>query len=315
MKLSNIFSLLALLVCWSCQNKEIVDKPAESEENPQEVEYQRYYPEYPKLAGTKWKLYFVFDDRSFYTVYRNFELKDCEDCYSLYFDTDYTATLYSTIDTFHMDLSQPDLSQSSQPLPERWREGDVSLYEEDIKKGEIVNFLIRTITSTDFRLTLIPFEGWKGDLRFLSEPGYWTIFIPYEDIPNIKPPVPRPVHLTGTKWKFVGNTPQEPKNCEDCYTLTFIADDTVKIQMISRIIKLDLWEHIILSDYYVLPTVCGQDIACYEYYGDDGITYDCGIHRFLCDLYRIKSYTATDELLKVFSGNNPAYYLPFIPIK
>ena len=269
----------------------------EKEEEPEN-------PTYPELAGTKWKLYFIFDERSFYTVYRNFELKDC---YTLYFDTDYTATLYNITDTFHLDLLQSS--------PVKWQEGDGSLYEEDIKKGEIDNFLIRVITNTDFQLVRQLLEGWNGILRFLSEPGYWTIFIPYEDIPNIKPPEPRPVHLTGTKWKYVGNTPEQPKDCEDCYTLTFIADDTVKVQMISDIKKFDLWEHIILSDYHVLPMRCGEEVECYEYYGDDAIMYDCGFQSFLCNLYQIKSYTATNEELRIFSGNNPANYLLFKPIK
>ena len=153
------------------------------------------------------------------------------------------------------------------------------------------------------------------------------MLIPYEEIANVKPPDPKPAYLTGTTWKYVGMVDvvtgavsefnKYPKECKECYTLTFIADDTVKFQMIEHIEKFDLWEHIILSNYYVhysniCGNTCGTDIATDEHY--EGIGY-VGDFNILCDLYRIKSYIATNEELKIYTRNSESHYLLFKPIK
>ena len=61
----------------------------------------------PALKGTKWKLVSVEDKSTKEPTVRELAPIDCEECYTLTFDTDYTATAHSINETLPLDLRQP----------------------------------------------------------------------------------------------------------------------------------------------------------------------------------------------------------------
>jgi len=73
-KLCKIIFFLFCLICFSCQKQ--TETPLER----------------TNLEGTKWKLVGIVDTKA--GDIKELEPRDCEYCYTLTFDTDYTATVY-----------------------------------------------------------------------------------------------------------------------------------------------------------------------------------------------------------------------------
>ena len=79
--------------------------------------------------------------------------------------------------------------------------------------------------------------------------------------------------LEGTKWKLMGIVNDQtsvleelkPKDCEECYTLTFDTDSTAIVHSISKEIKMDLF------NLPVIKNPMWPDIPFLEY--KDGISY------------------------------------------
>jgi hypothetical protein len=111
-------------------------------------------------------------------------------------------------------------------------------------------------------------------------------------------------NLAGTKWKLTGIvniltdelTTLEPRDCEQCYTLTFITDSMAK----------------------GLSVVCklGLDLSLLGSYNIEGISEPADGDIFCDALYsqNVKSYTVTTTELR-FINNVDNYYLLFKPYK
>ena len=78
-------TILVLLIATSCKDDSVSNMPTET-----------------KLVGTKWKLVGFFDVEK--NTLREAEPKDCEDCYTLYFDTDSTASGKSTNNAIQLNI-------------------------------------------------------------------------------------------------------------------------------------------------------------------------------------------------------------------
>ena len=123
-------------------------------------------------------------------------------------------------------------------------------------------------------------------------------------------------HLEGTKWKLVDIRgidesgcmqlrELEPKNCEDCFTLTFVTDYIADVRQIEFRYKIDL-----LSNADKTPRTIPQctDMAVEEYLGED--IYLSG-GDFNCYLRAVTSHTATHDKLKIYYYFSYNYCLLF----
>lgn len=66
------------------------------------------------LDGTKWKLEGIVDEQT--NALKELAPKDCEECYTLTFDTDSTATVHSITNERKLNLSNLPLSKN--PIPD-----------------------------------------------------------------------------------------------------------------------------------------------------------------------------------------------------
>ena len=119
---------------------------------------------------------------------------------------------------------------------------------------------------------------------------------------------PTPIPLKGTTWKLAGFvdmktgklTELEPKDCAECYTLTFDTDYTAIGKSESEFVMIDLLD----LDKYSLLTTIGE-----LYDGD----------RFRYSMTSIESFTVTSEELKLYYYSNVAThtiaYLFFKPVE
>ena len=116
-------------------------------------------------------------------------------------------------------------------------------------------------------------------------------------------------YLDGTKWKLVGivNTETgyteelEPRDCENCFTLTFDTDYTATVHCISRGTgKLDLRP----TSFNRCPYVMFTSVLITEIYKKDGEYYDVSVFEEL--FFRIESFTVTNDELKLFYST-PVY--------
>ena len=106
--------------------------------------------------------------------------------------------------------------------------------------------------------------------------------------------------LMGSKWKLVGIVDPEdalqvlePKDCEECYTLTFDTDYTAIVYSINMTRKIDLLK---LGTYWI------EAILFCEKWNKDGKDY-CDSDVFRVALFSSYSYTVTSEELKMFYTN------------
>lgn len=136
--------------------------------------------------------------------------------------------------------------------------------------------------------------------------------------------------LKDTKWKLTGimdmNTgilqELEPKDCEQCYTLTFDTDSTSTVLSLWAMYKLNLLQLNLYrnlccpenSSDYGFP--CGPwGGACLDAESKDGISYEDS-YLFRRGIENVKSYEWADNELRLFFvalENN--YYLLFNPFK
>ena len=115
----------------------------------------------------------------------------------------------------------------------------------------------------------------------------------------------QPTSLKGTKWKLAGivNTQTgelrvlEPKDCEECYTLTFNTNSAATAYNVNRTIQVD-----------ILHSCDIDDMLWCERYEKDGKDY-CDSDVFRRALAVTKSYTVSSDELQLYYGDN--YYLLF----
>ena len=289
MKTCKIIVLMFFLFCLSCQK----DAGNQIEiEDPIEIEVESN-----DLVGTKWKLFFIYDHKPNYAYYHSLEPRDCVECYTLTFDSDYTATMFSIIDSFTLDLSQLNPIQLTDF-------SYVKRVEEDGDDDDgMLSLIYRSLTSSQFYYVM------HDELVFYSL-NYSMFFKPFDGLTtNIEP-----TYLAGTKWKCVGVASVEtgeiirefePKDCEECYTLTFKTDYIAESRQINSIGKFDLYYRMYHPKNVTFA--CEAILSC-ENYDKDGICY-YDTSDYGCELHMVTSYKATDNELKLFSEYHKYSYL------
>jgi hypothetical protein len=191
------------------QKEDKPDKPLTSIDEPKESD-EPLPPTY--LTGTTWKLNGIVNAKT--GELKNLEPTDCEACYTIAFDTDYTFTVLSIWHRLKVDLLNLD---PSKPLNE------MLLCEKYDKDNE--DYCV----CHDFRSAIMTIESFSvsdEELRLNTYGGYYYLsFAPYNgDNPSTS--------RRGTQWKLIGMVDVEtgdvnelePKDCSECYTLTFWGD-------------------------------------------------------------------------------------------
>jgi len=266
-----------------------------------------------ELKGTVWKLAGIVDSKT--GVIKELDPKNCEDCYTLWFDTDHNVTVIDIQQRYKLDLS------NLEPFAE---EIDKILkcprYDKDGKDYcDIEGFERSIITTGSYLITDVELKLFQhyldNDEKELISSSY-LLFKRVDRDP--------PATLRGTKWKLAGMvdiqteelTELLPKNCENCYTLSFWGDSVLIAHSISvgevlDLIKLDIeldparpgiWgnpEQLYAEIW--LTRDGGDDVTSYE----DSFLYRCGIA--YTEFYKLSS----EELKLYFVFQEKNYYLLF----
>ena len=131
--------LLLFAICTSCQMDADKTKENSSENDLPEIttdnNITKDQPSPINLKDTKWKLIGLFDAEA-ETIVLEFEPKDCPECYTLLFDTDFTATSRSINDSQQIDLLNLD------PFPLWESRMYYEVYIKDGKHYEVGSYLI-----------------------------------------------------------------------------------------------------------------------------------------------------------------------------
>jgi hypothetical protein len=121
--------------------------------------------------------------------------------------------------------------------------------------------------------------------------------------------------LKGTKWKLAGIADSktgtlkvlEPKDCEECFTLTFNTDYTAIVRSINA-------ETLMLDLLNLNPDVNMDDSLWWELYDKDKQYYSDG-NTFRRAILSTQFYTSTTKELKLYSRYTKESYLLFRPFK
>jgi hypothetical protein len=128
----------------------------------------------------------------------------------------------------------------------------------------------------------------ENELKFFSEKDGKKVYLLYK---LMEPGQTETIPLAGTRWKLTGLVGAvtgevqelEPKDCAECYTLTFETDYKALAKSISMTVYIDL------SD---LGRKVYEDIYYMESHPNG--------HDFRMTLQRISAYTVTSNELKIF---------------
>jgi len=120
------------------------------------------------LQGTHWKLVGVFDAETD-TLIKEFEPKDCEECYTLIFDTDHTATVRFISKELKLDLLNIDTNLLFNAVPiYDWFDYNEKWYDISDFYKKICKPIPRTITYDEIKL----YQLYYNDVR---PPNYFLI--------------------------------------------------------------------------------------------------------------------------------------------
>ena len=268
------------------------------------------------LKGTVWKLVGIVGRESANNptgALRELGPIDCEDCYTMWFDTDYTATAIGIQKRFKLDLrnlNSPVLLDDMLRCEEYDKDGESYCDNDDFYRAILTT---GSWSATDDELTLFQhYRGQNGEDLISTH----LLFKSVDRDP--------PTTLRGTKWKLTGIfdvqtgelTEFEPADCSECYTLSFRGDYKLSAKSIWAIqfldlLNLDLEQDPTQPGYWANPYLLYAE-KWDEYYGGDGKTYeDSWIYR--CGIAYSKSYKLTPdgELKLFFVYQEKEYYLTF----
>ena len=155
MKILKIIPMM-ILFCVSCQTHNDEEKPA---------------PTY--LKGTKWKLVGMVDTST--GELKELKPIDCEECYTLTFDTDYTAAAYSVQTTLQLDLLNlnPDIMLTDLLWCEKYDKDGEYYCDSDYFRSAIIKPKSYSATSDEFKLfsrTIISWKDCKSTVYLLFKP-------------------------------------------------------------------------------------------------------------------------------------------------
>lgn len=228
----NILTLIVVLLlifrAMSCKNQ----IPAIYDNGKEQNGDQEIVEEPTNLDGTVWKLYGYFheDNLTKEMTFTNLQPVDCEDCYTLWFDTDYTCTAISVDQRIRLDFRnlQPDLMIEEILYCARYdKDGEYYCDVTDFR-----NTFVRTgaysVTEDELMLFTI-----YTDERGNNAKSSYLHFKRIDRDP--------PTTLRGIEWKLSGMVDTqtnelvelEPANCQNCYTVTFWGDSVFSYKSIA----------------------------------------------------------------------------------
>ena len=259
------------------------------------------------LKGSVWKLEGIADSNT--GRIKELAPKDCEVCYTLWFDTDNTVTILSIQNRLKLDLINLNPFIASDDMLR------CSKYDKDGKDYCDSDGFERLITTTgSFLATDTDLKLYQHHQDLEGKIQISTSYLLFKRIAHEQPST-----LRGTKWKLVsmvdtqtGETSElEPKKCNDCYTLTFWGDSVLSAQSIWATGGLDLSNLDIIRDPN-RPGIYSDPEPLYaETWDKDNKTYeDSWIYR--CGIAYTKSYELRPGELKLFFVfKEKKYYLLF----
>ena len=258
------------------------------------------------LAGTKWKLVGIVDTKT--GELKKLNPVDCEACYTLAFDTDFTLSAITISSRSKLDL------RNLNP-PEVFNK--ILTCERYDKDGNDY------CDSDKFWRSLLATESWSTmdeELKLFTYGGYsYLLFTPHNgDNPTTS--------IRGTRWKLTGITDAqtgdlkelEPKDCADCYMLDFLGDYIIGIRSLRvttsfDLLKLERVDNPPPSGWpqgYVPVDTWTSEYDINNEIHDVKDKEDSNIFRYSID--NIKSYEITaDELKLFFVYNEKDSYLTF----
>jgi hypothetical protein len=231
------------------------------------------------LNGTKWKLAGSVNIET--GILKEFEPKDCAECFTLAFDTDSTANGVSVLNGLRIHLW---------PKPAIILMTDIG----DDEIGDAQSYYDAWRTMTSYRIE-------NDELWFLfNNNTEYLLFKQDNNPPDI------PVPLSGTKWKLAGSVNVEtgelrefePKACVECFTLTFHSDHEASGLSVLLNTAIDLLD---------LRKYMSHAISEGSWSGDPSLRID-GDH-FMNIMVSIESFTVTTEELKLYHNNKTEYLL------
>ena len=298
-----------------CGEKSLVKNSDENDGNPFEVNCE----EMTSLKGSVWKLAGYVNAQG---VLKEIGPKDCENCHTLWFDTDYTVTVISIQQRFKLDLS--NLNPFAVEIDKMLR---CWIYDKDGKEYcDLEGFENSIVTTGSWSATCDELKLFQHYLKADGEvyiPGAHLLFKRIDRDP--------PTTLRGTKWKLEGIVDTqtgelielEPKNCDECYTLSFWGDFVISSKSINfnqalSLLNLDLERDPIIwqgfeddPDYPLTPF---YEETWYDdiHFGGDGKTYEDS-WLFRCGIAYTKSheFTSDGKLKLFFVYQGKKYYLLF----
>jgi len=290
-----VLSLCSFYVLFviSCQTKEKSD-PLDAED------------------GIRWKL--VKYVQPFSGFEKELNPKNCEDCYTMWFDTDETVTALSVRRRMKLDLrnlNNPDLDLLNKMLTcERYdKDGEDYCDSDYFFKAFIAT---NSYSQTATEMTLFQHERFDIAGKVLS-------YLIFKRIAG-KPPTT----LRGTRWKLEGMADSqtgdlktfEPFECEKCYMLEFLGDSIFNSRSIWATQVLDLSNLNTPLDP-TKPWGFENEKPLYEekWFGEppagDGTPYEDS-YLYRCGIAYTKSYKISPEGLKLFFVyQEKKYYLLF----
>ena len=222
MKIFRLIPMMILLLFFSCQSK--INDEVESKNNDVVI----FDDNGSGLKGTKWKIVKYVEPLT--GVVKELRPEDCEDCYTMWFDTDTTVTALSIGRRTKLDLQHlnPDLRLLDKMTWCEWYERDGEDYCDAGLFFRIPFLKTGSYSATSSELTLSQHVGVDIDNEIES----YLLFKRIDGEP--------PKTLRGTDWKLAGMVEAqtgdlkelEPKDCDECYMLQFFGDSICSVQSI-----------------------------------------------------------------------------------
>jgi hypothetical protein len=232
------------------------------------------------LKGTKWKLAGAVNVET--GELDEFEPTACAECFTLTFDTEYEASGHSISSNIRINLL-------------------------DLRKYNYIHYIHTSETWIEDPSLPVDGERFMVTMAFIESSA-----VASEELKlfyNNKTEYllfKRVIPLAGTQWKLAGAVNVEtgelkefePKDCTECFTLTFDSDYTANGISVYNYLKIHFWPKPAL----IFMTEMGDN-----HIGDNQLYYDAWL--------TMNSYKIENHELKLFYNNNTEYlfYKPLQP--
>ena len=295
--------IMFILVCISCQSKMEGDKRNADDDTVSTEKNKEVEDDLPptNLKGTTWKLNGIVNTKT--GQIKKLEPADCEACYSLLFDTDYSFTAIGVGKRYKVDfLSLTPNILTDDLFCERYDKDGLDYCDADDFRKLIPSVDSFSVHSEGIRL----YTWWDHTNGYLS-------FIPHEgDNPSTS--------RRGTIWKLSGivniETGEikelEPVNCEKCYQLHFSGDYKLSatsiwaaqlLDLLNLDIKLDPgwpWGYENDNGEPLFAEIWAYDPTLTDpAWNGDGKIYEDS-YLFRCGIAFTEDYEFTQDALKLF---------------